>query len=119
MLESCLRLKKNRDFLRVYRKGKHCSFPFFSARFFYNGLKNPRIGFSASRKIGNAVLRNRSKRLLREAARQNLKSFFPGRDYVFVIRGGIKGASLEEVSRQMRQALSKLNTEKPKVPPKR
>ncbi|MEL7128877.1 MAG: ribonuclease P protein component [Pseudomonadota bacterium] len=46
-----------------------------------------RAGFTATRKIGNAVVRNRAKRRLRAAARQCLPQFgVPGADYVFIAR---------------------------------
>ena len=48
-----------------------------------------RAGFTATRKVGGAVVRNRAKRRLREAARLLLPLHgVPGRDYVFVARGG-------------------------------
>jgi ribonuclease P protein component len=48
------------------------------------------VGFTATRKIGGAVERNRAKRRLREAARQLLPLHgSPGHDYVFVARGGV------------------------------
>jgi ribonuclease P protein component len=47
------------------------------------------VGFTATRKIGGAVQRNRAKRRMREAARQLLPLHgAPGHDYVFVARGG-------------------------------
>ncbi len=48
------------------------------------------VGFTATRKIGGAVERNRAKRRLREAARHLLPLHgSPGHDYVFVARGGV------------------------------
>jgi ribonuclease P protein component len=53
------------------------------------GQGSIRAGFTATRKIGGAVVRNRAKRRLREAARLLLPLHgTPGRDYVFIARGG-------------------------------
>jgi ribonuclease P protein component len=51
-----------------------------------NGLNHPRLGVSASRRLGGAVVRNRWKRLLREAFRLTLATLPPGVDLVVIPR---------------------------------
>jgi ribonuclease P protein component len=54
-----------------------------------DGLAVVRAGFTATRKVGNAVVRNRARRRLREAVRLLLPELGqPGFDYVFIARGG-------------------------------
>ncbi|MFN3846230.1 MAG: ribonuclease P protein component [Paracoccaceae bacterium] len=60
------------------------------ARYRNDGKPSVQVGFTASKKVGNAVLRNRSKRRLREVARAILpKMAQPGWDYVLVARPGV------------------------------
>jgi ribonuclease P protein component len=53
-----------------------------------NGLAHSRMAISVRRKIGNAVVRNRIKRRVREAYRTTIKEIPAGRDYLFVARLG-------------------------------
>ena len=76
-----------------------------------------RAGFTATRKIGGAVVRNRAKRRLREAARLLLPSFGrPGCDYVFVARDGTPGREWGRLLDDVKSALIRLAADLPAAP---
>lgn len=62
-----------------------------------NDLPHSRFGFTASRKVGGAVQRNRARRLLREAVRLQMDAIRSGWDLVFVARPAIVTARFSEV----------------------
>lgn len=78
-----------------------------------NGLAHPRLGLSVSRKVGGAVVRNRWKRLLREAFRLSRRDLPPGVDLVIVPRQGVVPelapllAALPELARQVARKLKR------------
>ncbi len=81
-------LRNRPDFLRAASARRQGTASFMlQARDRGDDLPATRIGFTASKKIGNAVLRNRAKRRMRAAARAVLPSLaHPGWDYVLVAR---------------------------------
>ena len=72
----CERVLNRKDFVNINRFGQKLRTAHFTVFVAENGLDRPRLGITASRKIGNAVVRNRVKRLLREVFRLH-KGFFP------------------------------------------
>lgn len=68
-----------------------------------------RAGFTATKKIGNAVIRNRAKRRLREASRLLLAEYgVPGTDYVFIARRDTADCDWASLLDDMRSALIRL-----------
>ena len=66
-------------------------------------------GFTATKKTGNAVIRNRSRRRLKAAARELLPQFgVPGADYVFIARMGTAAADWQRLLDDMESALISL-----------
>ena len=81
------RIRRDADFKRTYLR--RCSASDGRLLVFgeANGLAHPRLGLSVSRKVGNAVARNRWKRLLREAFRLTRAALPQGVDLVVIPRG--------------------------------
>ena len=73
-----------------------------------------RIGFTATKRIGGAVQRNRAKRRMREAARQVLPLIAtPGTDYVIIARTGVITRDWTRLLDDVKSALLRLATERP------
>ena len=80
------RIRRGEDFRRIYAARRSASDERIVLYGLRNGLDHPRIGLSVSRKIGNAVTRNRWKRLLREAFRLSRTELPAGLDLVAIPR---------------------------------
>ena len=105
------RLRRARDFALVRREGR--SWPgrllVLAAR--PNGLDLNRFGFSVSKRVGNAVTRNRVKRRLREAAR--LSDVIPGWDILLIARAGAGESDYRELERSMTNLLKRAKLLRP------
>lgn len=83
---------------------------FFVALAGFNKVENYRVGFTASKKVGNAVVRNRCKRRMRAMARQLIPSLgLAGIDYVFIAKRSLISANWNDFIDQASKAVTHLN----------
>jgi ribonuclease P protein component len=89
------RLSRSRDFDAVYRQGRSVSTRFLTLYWFQRpeAAGEPRLGFAVPKTVGNAVVRNRIKRQLREIVRGRLERVPSTNDYVLVVRRGLPEAA--------------------------
>ena len=85
------RVRKQADFDAVYRDSVHAADDVLVVQAVRNGQKTTRLGLSIGRRVGNAVVRNRWKRAIREVFRKSVLEFPVGIDIVVRPR---KGAEL-------------------------
>lgn len=92
-------LKKNRDFQRVYQKGMSYANHMMVLYLLQQKTKQKKVGFAAGKRLGNAVIRNRVKRLLREVYRLNQHRLIDGIELLLVGRKPIIDVGYQEVDR--------------------
>ena len=80
------RVRKRRDFERAYEEGCKVVRPEFALFARPNGMTQSRLGITTTRRLGNAVIRNRARRLVREAYRTQRDGMPQGLDLVVVVR---------------------------------
>lgn len=106
------RIKTPAEFERCYARKKSASDSVLVVYACENQLPHPRLGCSVSKKVGGAVVRNRFKRLFREAFRLTQHELPAGIDLVLIPRAGqepILDAVKESLVKLARQASRKLN----------
>ncbi len=98
-------LKENKDFRRLYYKGKSTASPCLVCYVMKNRFGETRVGITSGKKIGNAVKRNRARRVIRAAFscfEENLNGAY---DIVFVARTKTSAVKMQQVKAEMEEQL--------------
>jgi ribonuclease P protein component len=104
------RLKRRSEFLRAAAKGRKAAMPGLVLQALQRDDQQPsRLGFTVTKKIGNAVIRNRTRRRLKEAARIVLaENPSSGVDLVLIGREATRGRDFMVLQEDLRRALVKV-----------
>ncbi len=94
-MQQSSRLTEGLRIAEIHRDGRSAANRFLVIRYLVNGLDRSRFCFVVSKRIGNAVARNKVKRRLREALRSS--SVIPGWDAVFIARSDVRIANYHDL----------------------
>ncbi len=126
MAQRLRHLKKRAEFLRVAGRGRKWAMPGLvlqAAPRGPSGSENdvmPRLGLTASKKVGNAVARNRAKRRLRALAYDVLPAAGkPGMDYVLIGRPATPARGFSELRQDLLAALERVHRQRKERPEQR
>jgi ribonuclease P protein component len=111
-----LRLLRRYEFLQVQEGGQKLSADCLLALVKRNGRPYTRLGLTVSSKVGNAVVRVRLRRLLRELFRKRRGQWPGGLDVVLVVRSSAKELSFAEMARAFDGVTRKLQRQFPAAP---
>ncbi len=103
------KLKLNKDFRRLYAKGKSAVGGCIVVYSMKNRCGRVRAGLTVGKGVGNAVKRNRAKRLIRASFDSMFENIKPGYDYILVARNRIDGKKMGQVARDMKKSLISLD----------
>lgn len=111
------RLLKHADFERVYDQGRRHFGSHLTVFYLRRGGDPSRIGFTVSRALGGAVVRNRIRRRLREAVRLNLPALAAGYDVVINPKRSAETAEFEGLKAQVARAFEVISKQPTKDSP--
>ena len=107
-VEHTVSMKENHLFRRLYAKGRSAVTPTLALYCRKNGLGINRLGLTVGSKVGNAVVRNRTRRRMRESYRLREDKVKTGYDLVLVARSRAAQAEFSELDRHLSSLLRRL-----------
>ncbi|MGG3891130.1 ribonuclease P protein component [Metabacillus fastidiosus] len=102
------RIKKNEDFQKIFKQGKSMANRQFVIYFLEREESELRIGLSVSKKIGNAVTRNRVKRLIRQVFLEEKERIVNNKDFIIIARKPAAEMSYDEVKSSLNHLFKKM-----------
>ena len=111
MLAKTNRLRKEKDFEKLFKKGKSFKNGFLILKIVQNNLKESRFGFIVSQKVSKkAILRNKIKRRLRDIIRQNIGKIRKGIDVALIALPGLEKKNFSETKETLNTLLKNITT---------
>jgi ribonuclease P protein component len=107
------KLRRKKQYDRVFRCGSRIRGSHFLLATCKSLDEKHRVGFVVGREVGNAVRRNRARRVLREVFRHSISSYeIEPREFVFVARAEIRSANYSSIEREFRRRIETLLSRK-------
>ncbi len=100
-------LRNKKDFSAIYNRGKSVGDRYVVVFSKKNNLPYNRTAFLASKKVGNSVMRNRARRLMKESFRLSNFNLYEGYDFVIIARNTINDAKCADVMKSMKSAFKR------------
>lgn len=94
-------VKSTRDFEKIIKTGNLNKNKYFILYSKPNNLPYARYGISVGKKVGNAVHRNKYKRIIRQIVDNCKKSYIKNRDYIIILRGSAKDCNYQELNNSL------------------
>lgn len=105
MLNKINRLKKNKEFNYVYKKGKFVNSTNFSLHYVDTKLNVAKFGISVNKTVGNSVVRSKTKRIITEIIRLNIDKFAI-KNYVFTLKPSIKNVDYHTLNEEVLELIN-------------
>ncbi|WP_391206048.1 ribonuclease P protein component [Psychrobacillus sp. L4] len=99
------RIKKNLEFQTIFKKGKSYANRQFVVYCLEKEQNNFRVGLSVSKKVGNAVVRNRIKRYIRQTFLELKDQVSPTKDYIIIARNPAAKLDFHETKKSLEHVL--------------
>ena len=102
-------VKNNREFDMIIKKGNYQKNNEFIIYYIENGKDINRFGISVGKKIGNAVMRNYYKRIIRNICDKNKNLYSKGKDYIIIVRKGLTLLDFTKINDSFVKLIKKIN----------